>query len=405
LGLSAIFAEKAYCLDLLGLTYLPFSDMNNGQCRQPTEGIKIRRKTLFRLCQSLLVLALLFPQIVHASSLESKREEAKRVKNQVDALGQSLYKVTDQYNSALSKLERLRAEIAKTESELAAAQQELEKDQKILNGRVKNIYRGGNVQFLEVVLGSKDLHEFLLRAELMTKIGKRDANLLSQIKAKKKEIEAKKEQLVAARAQQQSTVAELKNQQNEIAANLGKQKQLLSGVEGEVAALEREEREARARAEAEQQRKRLASRTPSSGSSSSGGSSVARISGFVFPVAGPHSFSNDWHAARVGHLHQGCDIMAAQGTPAVACVSGSVRTSEGGRQGHAIWLHGDDGNSYFYAHLSGYAVTGGHVDAGQTFGYVGNTGNASGGAPHVHFEVHPGGGGAVNPYPILCSAN
>ncbi len=99
--------------------------------------------------------------------------------------------------------------------------------------------------------------------------------------------------------------------------------------------------------------------------------------------------------------------MASLGTPAVACVSGSVsvkygsRTSYGG--GYSLWLIGNDGNHYYYAHLDSFAVTGGSVSAGQVIGYVGNTGCPSS-SPHLHFEIHPGGGAAINPYPILIGA-
>ncbi len=365
--------------------------------------MEIRRKIFLLLGHSFLIITLLFPQIANASSLSSKREEVRRTKNQVDALSRDLYEITNQYSTAVSKLDKIRTDLSRNESELAVAQKELEKDQKILNGRVKNIYCCGAIQFLEVVLGSKNLQEFLVRSEMLNKIGQRDTTLLNQIKAKRQQIEEKKEQLASQKAQQHQVVAELKNKQSQMEANLQKQKQLLSGVEGEFAKLEQEERDARARAEQERQRRQLASR---SGSTSKSVSSVkVSTSGFVFPCAGPHSYANDWGAPRAGHRHQGCDIMAARGTPAVACVSGTVRTSEGGRQGRAIWLHGDDGNSYFYAHLSGYAVTSGHVNAGQVIGYVGNTGNASGGACHIHFEIHPGGGGAINPYPTLRAAD
>jgi len=365
--------------------------------------MKIFRNIFRSIFLGLLITALFCPQFAVASSLGSKREEAKRVKNQVDALSREAYKATAQYSSAVSQLEKIRINLSEIEKELAAAQEELQKDQKVLDGRVKDMYRCGNVQFLEVILGSKDLHEFLVRAEMLNKIGQRDTRLLNDVKAKKQQVEENKAYLANQKAKQQSTVAVLKKKQSQIEGNLQKQQNLLSGVESEVAQLEKEERDARARAEKERQKKRLASRSSGSSSSHSTPSyTTSSIKGFVFPAAGPHSYSNDWGAPRVGHRHQGCDIMAAKGCPAVACVSGVVRTSEGRRQGHAIWLRGDDGNSYFYAHLNGYAVgSGQRVSAGQVIGYVGNTGNASGGAAHIHFEVHPGGGGAVNPYPIL----
>jgi len=93
-------------------------------------------------------------------------------------------------------------------------------------------------------------------------------------------------------------------------------------------------------------------------------------------------------------------MLGRRGTPLVAVVSGTVRQSTSGLGGNQVWLKGDDGNTYFYAHLDSYAGGGGHVGAGDTVGYMGDTGNARG-TVHLHFEYHPGGGDAVNPTPFV----
>lgn len=120
----------------------------------------------------------------------------------------------------------------------------------------------------------------------------------------------------------------------------------------------------------------------------------------LFPVAGPCEYIDSWGFARSGgRRHKGADIMAAAGTPVVAVRDGVVTSGSNRLGGITLWLETDDGTRYYYAHLQSVAIGSGRVTTGQVIGYVGSTGNASGGAPHLHFEIHRPE--AVNPYPEL----
>ena len=127
----------------------------------------------------------------------------------------------------------------------------------------------------------------------------------------------------------------------------------------------------------------------------------------VFPVLGPCWFGDTWQAPRSGgRQHQGVDIIAKSGTPLYAANNGRISRQSfdrvGSLGGNTITLTAADGTYFYYAHLSTFAdgiAVGSEVVAGQVIGYVGSTGSSS--TPHLHFEYHPYGGAAVNPYPAV----
>jgi murein DD-endopeptidase MepM/ murein hydrolase activator NlpD len=126
---------------------------------------------------------------------------------------------------------------------------------------------------------------------------------------------------------------------------------------------------------------------------------VQIINGMACPLPGA-GFTDDWGQPRGGgRTHQGNDLHAPSGVPELAIVSGNVTYGNGGGGGMGAYIAGDDGNRYVYFHLSEYVGPPRHVSPGEVIGKVGATGDATG--PHLHFEIHPGGGPAVDPYPTL----
>jgi peptidoglycan LD-endopeptidase LytH len=120
-------------------------------------------------------------------------------------------------------------------------------------------------------------------------------------------------------------------------------------------------------------------------------------------------FIDSWGFPRSGgRSHKGADVMGPMGAEVYAFTSGTIsRHSNSALGGISLYLRGDDGSTYFYTHLQGYASAGAvgtRVEAGDHIAFNGDSGNARGGPPHIHFERHPGGGAAVNPYPYLAAA-
>lgn len=145
------------------------------------------------------------------------------------------------------------------------------------------------------------------------------------------------------------------------------------------------------------------------GTAGSGSSPLGIVTGagyidnIICPMPGS-AYGDSWGAPRSGgRRHQGVDMLAPTGIPIFAVVSGYVTFKQNRLGGNAVSLAGDNGNRYYYAHLSRYEGVSRRVEQGEVIGYNGDTGNATG-VPHLHFEIHPGGGLAVNPTPSVRAA-
>jgi len=326
-------------------------------------------------------LLLAFSLSVYAmpATLEERQAEAERVRQQIETMKAESQRLAQDYSAALSEYEIIRAEVEMNREQLEKAQNDYKRARTILHERLRSIYKSGEVSSVEVLLESTSLDDFLSRYDFFSYIGHRDFQIFDEVRRLREQISERQRSLEEKEAQQRQVLGSVNARRQAMESSLQEQQAYLDSVNKEILQL-------------------LAT-------TGGGGTPVMTpIGSFIFPVKGPHTFTNDWHAPRTGHLHQGCDVFASAGTPCVACVSGTVNQGEGKNAGLYVRLAGDDGNVYYYMHLQRFAATG-HVTAGTVIGYVGDTGNAVGGPPHLHFEVHPGGGAAVNPYPILLAAD
>jgi murein DD-endopeptidase MepM/ murein hydrolase activator NlpD len=306
-----------------------------------------------------------------APTVADLRRQLESVRGQLRDVGASYDQAYWQLDESEKRIEELDGQIAQTERELDASQ-------KALGARVDRMYRMDPVDYLNVLLGASSFQDLVTTLDFITRVGQADADAIQE----SKRLSAKlAEERQSAEAERQKRAAAFER----LAAERERLKGKLSATQAEYTRVKKA-LDAQLGGPARQ-----VAGVPSAGS------------GMVFPVQGVHYYSDTWGASRDGgrRSHQGTDIMAPRGTPCVAVLSGSMSTSYSGKGGQSIWLHADNGWTFYYAHLDGFAVGGGRVSAGQVIGYVGSTGNASGGAPHLHFEIHPGGGAAVNPYPYL----
>jgi murein DD-endopeptidase MepM/ murein hydrolase activator NlpD len=327
-----------------------------------------------------LISLLVFPTYAHAAS------EKERLEAQLADIRSDLKQAGKEYDEAFWRLDETDVRLSNVETDIQATEEELASSRALLSDRVARAYRSDPTDYITVLLEVSSFQEMATRLEYLQRIGEADASTIETCLRLQDELAAKHAELEAERTERAAAVAELDRQKGALESRLSKKKAEYDEVQRKLAAAARRESGGGSRSYA--------------GSSSYG---TPGANGMIFPVQGANYYSDTWGASRSGgrRRHKGTDIMASNGTPCVAVLSGSVRSKSNGLGGKTIWLTADNGYQFYYAHMSGYAVTSGRVSAGQVIGYVGSSGNASASAPHLHFQIHPGGGSAVNPYPYL----
>lgn len=351
-------------------------------------------------------------------------EDIDQAQRRLDDLKAEMIGLTDRYEAAVSGAALLEAEVNRLTQAVAETELAVQQSRAKVREQAVEMYMAATTSSMSVVFQAKSPSDMEAGLGYLNEVTVSSGELLRELETRRVELVRQAADLERARADQSAAVAELEELSAALGARLEEAQDTLDALVARRAAEEARRRaaeEARRRAEEEAQlaAAEQAATTTASGPVVSAPQPVTTTTvaasppppdpGVRFcPVDGVTAFSDTWGAPRSGgRTHQGVDMLAVRGTPAVAIEAGTVaRLRSGGLGGITVWLRGDSGDSFYYAHLDGWAPglsRGKRLAGGEVLGFVGTTGNAPASIPHLHFEHHPGGGGAVNPYPLVRS--
>jgi murein DD-endopeptidase MepM/ murein hydrolase activator NlpD len=316
-----------------------------------------------------------------AGQLSAARARLAVVQAQLDRMVARYSEAQTRYANTQEQIDGLRAEMSRVRARMFQIQ--------LLMGlRVRTVFETGGSDTIEILLTSDSFNQFTDRIQYLGRLAQGDSELISESQSTGEELRRTGEDLARLLKAQAATVAALAAQKAAIAKLFAEQATLVAKLRDRLAA----EQAAAAR--------RAAALAAAAARAVGGGPLQA------CPVGQPRSFYDDFGEPRYGggfHYHQGIDILAPLGTPVYAAQSGRFVSDYNSLGGISANLYGDSGDRTYYAHMSSYAgvPSGSHVPAGWEIGHVGNTGDAAGGPYHLHFEYHPGGGAATDPYRML----
>ncbi len=381
---------------------------------------------IIRVLAALLVIGVAIPALaaVTDEDIDRARAEVNRIVSESQELG-------DAVQASWARQAELEHEIASLEASIEFARIELLETQDRLEEVAVELYMGSTSATSISALFTVGNDGFSAGLEYLRKASGVDVDVINQLRVFRRDLDNQTARLADASAEQEIVTSELQEMAGQLQEELANAQSLYV----ELVAQQQREEEERRRLEEEERRRQAAEAARQATSTTAGATSAApenvettvpseeadtttapadtttttapSSGNGACPVAGAVSFTDTWGAPRSGgRTHKGVDMIAARGTPIVAIYDGTVkRISTSSLGGKSLWLRSSNGDEYYYAHLDGYGdiSSGQQVSEGDVVGFNGSTGNAPEWLPHLHFEFHPGGGSAVNPYPLVKS--
>lgn len=334
------------------------------------------------------------------SELKESKEKLSEGKKKAQDLVAQIETLNEQIATIESEVDELDTQIAAKQDDVDAAQEKLDATRKdldaqndALNQRVRAMYKNGDTSVLEILIGSKDISEFLSNVDMLQMIYDNDQDVLDEIKEQYNVLKAQKDEIQKLQNELKVQQSQKKDKQSEMATQVSNleaaQKKVASDNEALEAQIDKLNKEASDLTRQLQQQQGSSQVSSSSSSSYSGGV-------MLWPVPDSHRITSQFGVRFHPILkryksHSGLDIGAPTGTKILAASSGKVIYSAvRGGYGNCVMVDHGGGIVTLYGHCSKLLVTSGQsVNRGDNIALVGSTGQSTG--PHCHFEVRVNG--------------
>ncbi|MCZ7534148.1 MAG: M23 family metallopeptidase [Acidimicrobiia bacterium] len=386
-----------------------------------------------------LVLAIAAPAYAQTSS-ELTQADVDRALAERTAAANSLSETTARFEIAVADEEIAREHIADLARSVAALELDIADRRVEVLELVRSRYMSGGPNGTERIFAAETFEDLPVQSEYYQLLGERDLSVLRGLEAAEAVHKEQQQILDESLTAQVALVAEITALRDDILKTLEDADTAYNAIAIAYSVQEEKKRiaeEARLKREAEERAAAAAAAAatsttiavktattattttttppPPSPTTTSGTTTTTTIpnvpppivtSGKTCPVNAATTFSDTWGAGRSGgRSHKGVDMMAVRNAPLAAIESGTIeRTSNSSLGGISIYLTGNSGAKYYYAHLESLAsgVKGGLVvNVGDTIGFNGSSGNAPDYLPHLHFQYAPPGSDWINPYPLV----
>lgn len=389
-------------------------------------------KKIIKIALIMMIILILIVSGNIMKALAVSNSDLTDVNNKINDTKDKIDQVEVKLSSAMTQIRNLNAEIAdyeneisdlnekindldvqieESEAELKKAEEEFNHQQELLQRRLVAMYEAGETTYLDVLLSSKNITEFISKYYIVSEIAETDKNLLEQMDKNKTEIEkaketleASKEQVEALKKNKEDTASSLKASQAMKQSYVDELSEEEKGLEEDLEQYEKDKKEIQAELE------RIARENAAKNNTTTVVAGEPSAAGYIFPIPGLniYNINRRYYPSYPGHT--GVDInINVTGKSIVAVKDGTVvistalRNSNGTYRsyGEYVVIDHHDGTMTLYGHMypnSRTVSVGENVVQGQVIGQVGTTGNSTGN--HLHFEVRINGR-CVNPLPYL----